>query len=106
MIDHMHAITMATSSVVGCQMCGCLSPSLTLYISHLRLVHSRDPLFHIVCSIQSCEELYKAFAAYNNHVYRHHRVAIGLEDDNNDIMNRMKQQNLTLLLAKRLQVCL
>lgn len=69
----------ATSTAIECQLCGCFSPNLNLYVSHLRLVHSKDQSFNIQCGIDSCAEVYSAFAAFNSHVYRHHRVALGLK---------------------------
>ena len=66
-------------SIVECPLCGYFSPNVTLQISHLRLVHSTDPLFNIVCGIGGCTSTFGAFAAYNSHVYRHHRDALGLE---------------------------
>lgn len=72
---------MASGSAVKCQLCGCLSQNLTLYISHLRLVHSKDRSFSVKCGIEDCREVYTAFAAFSSHVYRHHRVTLGLERD-------------------------
>ena len=62
-----------------CPLCGYLSPTLSLYVSHLRLVHSKDDNFRITCGIDQCTEVFGAFAALNSHIYRHHRVALGLE---------------------------
>ena len=59
---------MQDMSVVECQLCGYFSPS--------------DPSFNIACSVRGCMltgGVFKAFAAYSSHVYRHHRVALGLE---------------------------
>ena len=67
------------SRVYQCVLCGFLSPSLDLNISHLRLVHSGDPHFHVQCNIDQCEEEFRSFSAYNSHVYRKHRIALGLE---------------------------
>ena len=67
------------SSPVECPLCGYLSPTLSLYISHLRLVHSKDDNFRITCRIDECTEVFGAFAALNSHVYRCHRVTLGLE---------------------------
>ena len=67
------------SSVVECPLCGYFSLNFTLHVSHLRLVHSSDRSFNIVCSIRGCAETFRAFAAYNSHVYRRHRNALGLE---------------------------
>ena len=66
-------------SPVECPLCLYLSPTLSLYVSHLRLVHSKDDAFHITCGIDGCTEIFGAFAALNSHIYRHHRVALGLE---------------------------
>ena len=68
---------MATN-LMKCPLCG--SPSLTfkLYVSHLRLVHSNDPAFNIMCGVDGCREVFGAFSAFNSHVYRHHRAAIGV----------------------------
>ena len=67
------------SRTVECSLCGYLSPTLSLYVSHLRLVHSKDKTFHVTCGIDKCTEVFGAFAALNSHIYRHHRVALGLE---------------------------
>lgn len=67
------------SAIVQCVLCGIPSPSLKLYISHLRTVHGKDPNFNVMCNINECREVFRAFSAFNSHVYRHHRVAVGLE---------------------------
>lgn len=61
-----------------CEMCGYISPNLMLYVSHLRLIHVYDESFHVVCGIGNCDKEYTAFAAYSSHIYRYHRVALGL----------------------------
>ena len=71
--------TSCTNSTVEYPLCGYFSPNLTLHISHLLLVHSSDRSFNIVCSVRGCTETFGAFAAYNSHVYCHHRDALGLE---------------------------
>ena len=68
-----------TSPIVECPLCGYFSPSLTFHVSHLRLVHFEDSSFSIVCNIEGCKHVFKAFTAYNSHIYRHHRVALGLD---------------------------
>ena len=65
--------------VTQCALCGFLSPSLDLHISHLRLVHSADSSFYVRCDFDGCLEEFRAFSAYNSHIYRKHRVALGLE---------------------------
>ena len=70
---------MATSNRVECPLCGYLSPSISLHISHLRLVHSMDRSFHVTCGIDGCDREYRAFSAFNTHAYRHHRSALGID---------------------------
>jgi len=72
-------MTMATSNVTECPLCGQFAPTLSLYISHLRLVHSKDRPFSVVCGIGGCKEVFGTFPGLNTHIYRHHRFALGLE---------------------------
>ena len=67
------------SNAEQCAFCGFLSPSVALYVSHLRLVHSTDSTFHVLCNIAGCSLEFRSFSAFNSHVYRWHRAAIGLE---------------------------
>ena len=68
---------MATN-VMNCPLCGSPSFTFKLYVSHLRLVHSKDPAFNIMCGVDGCREIFGAFSAFNSHVYRHHRPVIGV----------------------------
>lgn len=69
----------SSSRPVECPLCGYLSPTLSLYVSLLRLVHSKDKNFRVTCGIDECTEIFGAFGALNSHIYRHHRIALGLE---------------------------
>ena len=62
-----------------CCLCECYAPSLSLYVSHLRLVHGDDPSFCVVCGIDGCKEHFETFSGFNSHIYRHHRRAIGVD---------------------------
>ena len=70
---------MATSSVVKCSICSYLSPNLPLHVSHLCMVHGKDKEFHMLCGIDGCRTDFHSFAAFNSHVYRNHRQAMGLD---------------------------
>ena len=48
-------------------------------MKHLRLVHLKDLSFRILCGIDNCSEVYRCFASFNTHLYRNHRVALGLQ---------------------------
>ena len=43
------------------------------------LVHSSDVPFEIKCEIETCDKAFSAFSAFSSHVYRYHRLAMGLE---------------------------
>ena len=62
-----------------CPLCHYFCPSLALYISHLRLVHNGDPTFNVSCPIDCCQKAFCTFSAFNSHIYRDHRVALGLD---------------------------
>ena len=61
-----------------CSLCGYLSPSLPLHVSHIRLVHGADKNFSLVCGIEGCNHKFKTFFSFNTHVYRKHRQPMGL----------------------------
>ena len=67
------------SAVVQCSLCGYFTPTIPSHISHLRLVHSKDPSFAALCPVYGCEENFRTFSGLNTHLYRHHRNALGLE---------------------------
>lgn len=71
---------MATNAL-KCPLCESLSLSFKLYVSHLRVVHSKDPSFNIMCGVDGCREVFRAFSAFNSHVYRHHRAVVGVNVD-------------------------
>ena len=64
-----------------CPLCGFFSPSFQLLVSHLRLVHSTDSAFRVSCNIGECSQEFRSFSAFNSHVYRWHRAAVGLEHE-------------------------
>ena len=72
-----NTLMMAT---IVCQLCEYCAPALPSYISHLRLVHAEDPRFDAVCGIDGCHLRLKTFNGFSCHIYRHHRVALGLEE--------------------------
>ena len=70
---------MATSAAVQCSLCAFVSPSVARHISHVHLVHSSDVPFEIKYEIETCDKAFSAFSAFSSHVYRYHRLAMGLE---------------------------
>lgn len=59
-----------------CPMCVFEAPSVSLLLSHLRLVHSNDPGFLVRCGIESgCSYTARIFSALYSYVYQRHREA-------------------------------
>ena len=69
---------MMATNVVRCALCGYQVLKLLQLVSHLRLVHSGDPNFELVCGIGGCQQEFRTFSAFSSHVYRSHRAALGL----------------------------
>ena len=67
-----------------CPICSCTSRTLKLHVSHLRLVHSKDTAFSMMCGVDGCREVFRAFSAFNSHIYRHHRQAIGVSSNEDE----------------------
>ena len=67
--------TMASSTGYACPF---LSPTLKLYVSHLRVIHSKDANFSVLCGVRGCREVFRTFSAFNSHVYRHRRSEVGV----------------------------
>ena len=63
-----------------CPLCDCYSPTLKLYISYLRVSHSKDPFVNVICGVGGCREVFRAFSVFNTHIYRHHRSEIGVSN--------------------------
>ena len=68
-----------TSTLCTCPLCPTTSSTLREYVSHLRIVHSKDAKFNVICGVGRCREVFHAFSAFNSHIYRHHRDLMGLD---------------------------
>ena len=94
-------------TIQRCPLCGFLSPSLQLHVSHFRMVHSNDPNFSVTCGIDSCVELFRSFSAYNSHVYRRHRAALGINSplSSSDLEETAERQQLDLTRSMQVEIC-
>ena len=59
-----------------CPICTFQACSFTIILSHLRLVHSNDPNFSVICGLDGCATTSKSFSALYSHIYRHHPEVI------------------------------
>ena len=55
-----------------CPLCVFFAASLSLILSHLRLVHASDPGFTVTCGLSGCVSTFKKFRALYQHIYRKH----------------------------------
>lgn len=69
------AVIMAAPDVVLCSLCDFRSPSLSLWLSHLRQVHRSDSGIKITCPVRGCEAVaYEKVNSLCSHMYRAHRA--------------------------------
>ena len=79
---------------VSCQLCSLLSPNLWTYISHVRQVHSKQPNFSLICGIQGCSQEFRAFSAFNSHVYHAHRDTLGLSTSTGESGDQVQHSSM------------
>lgn len=60
-------------SVIVCSLCDVRSTSLSLWISHLRQVHSNDDGISLSCPLPNCSASYRNVNSFCSHIYRKHR---------------------------------
>ena len=51
------------------------SPSYSLLLLHIRMVHSNKPGFSITCSLDGCQRTFINMKTYTNHVYGYHLIS-------------------------------
>ena len=68
-------------SPVACSLCDFRSPSLSLWLSHLRHVHRSDTAITIKCPVGDCGAVYDKVNSFCSHMYRSHRVLCTTDTD-------------------------
>ena len=58
--------------VFVCSLCSARSPSLSLWMSHLRQVHSNEASLNINCPLHDCSAVYGNVHSLFSHIYRKH----------------------------------
>ena len=67
-----------SQEMITCPLCAASAASVSMLLTHIRLVHACDPCFHMQCGLQGCQRTFRNFYTYRNHVYSMH----GLDSDN------------------------
>ena len=96
---------MAQPCLYTCPLCGSPSTTLKLYVSHLRVRHSKDPAFNVFCGVGGCREVFRTFSAFSSHIYRHHRADMSILRSEAPDITRTPTLNLTnsTLVADQLE---
>lgn len=77
--------------------------NFTKYFRHLTVFHQNEANFRMVCNLNlECGVLYKTYAAYKSHIYRHHFNLLNMNDENTNNIhdinstasNRQSQEDL------------
>lgn len=66
---HLMARSLLTSL---CPLCTFEAPNVTIFLRHLRTVHSSDPHFIVTCGLDGCTTTSKSFSSLYSHIYRRH----------------------------------
>jgi len=49
--------------------------SVSIFLSHLRLIHASEAGFQMSCGLQGCQRTFNNFFTYRNHVYSMHDLS-------------------------------
>lgn len=74
------AMESKTISQKMCPMCSFEGPSVPNILSHLRVVHSHDAHFYVICGLGGCAATCKSFSSLYSHIYRKHSELISKRD--------------------------
>ena len=58
--------------MIKCPLCAGDFGTMTVYMTHLRIIHADDANFSVSCGLQGCERTFNNFYTYQNHVYAMH----------------------------------
>lgn len=93
-VSHANGTIMADSgNAYGCILCSVQSPSLFLWMSHVRLVHPLDENISIPCPVSGCNAVYAKTNLVLLHIYRRHRGVI-ICSSNNPVVNASSENSV------------
>ncbi len=75
---------MSTLKTVRCPYCVFEAPEVSSWLQHLGTVHANHPNFNVCCGVGGCLTTYRKYSSLKSHVYRQHRILIGLQDKGNN----------------------
>ena len=69
---------MATTQTLICSLCDARSPSIALWMSHLRNVHQSETEISVSCPMHECSAVYSKVNSLCSHVYRKHKALLSI----------------------------
>lgn len=61
--------------MLKCPLCNAELGTVSVFLTHLRVIHASDSAFNITCGLQGCPRTFNNFHTYRNHVYAMHDLA-------------------------------
>ena len=61
--------------MITCSLCTACFGSVSIFLSHLRLIHASEAGFQVSCGLQGCQRTFTNFYTYRNHVYSMHDLS-------------------------------
>ena len=58
--------------MVNCPLCESQFATVSIFMTHLKMVHSNEPNFCIQCNMQECQRMFRNFYTFHNHIYSMH----------------------------------
>ncbi len=99
--------------MIGCLLCGVQVHSLSLLLTHIRLLHASEPApgFRVQCGLQQCPRTFTNFHTFRNHVYNRHGGAdvMELEDivsavSGEDDHDLLEEESHTVMYLERVRI--
>ena len=74
--------------MLKCPLCTAELGTVSVFLTHLRMIHASDSGFNIPCGLQGCQRTFYNFHTYRNHVYSMHDLndtSIDMEAPENNL---------------------
>ena len=88
--------------MILCPLCASSSPSVSMLLAHIRLVHACDPGFHVQCGLQGYQRTFHNFYTYRNHVYSIHgwdSITLEATDESTDVFDDINHAEIDQVIS-------
>ena len=74
--------------IVNCPLCESQFATVSIFMTHLKIVHSNEPNFCIQCNMQGCQRTFRNFYTFRNHTYSMHSQFQSTDTSSEDLETR------------------